>query len=210
MPPNTQPHGRNLRRIGSIALLCCALLGAWALHGEARAPLPSAGDDAAVAASAVAPNPASATPTGTAVTTPSVRVAPAAVRPAAPPPAEANAPVDPKALERREQARDLLRMLRSRMGGAELMSVVGHEVAASQVYPYVEGWVDTVLALDPELALVLASDIDALLCDPTTTPTKHLVLQHLLEREPSFAGERGAACARSASKNDVMNLKETP
>ena len=101
-------------------------------------------------------------------------------------------------------------MLRSRMGGAELMAVVGPELAASQLYPYVEGWVDTVLALDPELALVLASDIDALLCDPATTPTKQLVLRHLLEREPSFAGERGVACARAAATKNVTNREQTP
>jgi hypothetical protein len=119
-------------------------------------------------------------------------------------------PGEPDAPQRGEQARDLLRMLRSRMGGAEMISVLGHEVAASQVYPYVEGWVDTVLALDPELARVLAPDMDALLCDSATTPAMHLVLRRLLEREPSFAGERGAACARSASNHNVTNHDETP
>jgi hypothetical protein len=128
---------------------------------------------------------------------------------AASPTAKGHIAVEQGSLEpqRAERASAMFRHLEGQIAEAtRFFGPVGTEAAANHVLPYLEGWMDAALQLDPNLADDMSAHIDSLLCDKTSSEIEKLTLLRMSAQEPLFATERGLRCV--ISEHTTGGLKE--
>jgi hypothetical protein len=99
-------------------------------------------------------------------------------------------PVEAAALEdeavaqryRTQQAHDLINLVRGRVARVERRTRdEGAEAAANQAYVYLQGWLDGVVRVAPDLVDELATEVERSLCTDDTSDAELMVMSRLLQ-----------------------------
>jgi hypothetical protein len=95
---------------------------------------------------------------------------------------------------RAEQAKLVVKGLRSLGVKPEARRFPSVLAASTQVWPYVEGWMSAIQTVSPEVLEDVGNEIEASLCDPATQPIQQMLLVRMGEHDPLFVSQRGLGC----------------
>jgi hypothetical protein len=124
-------------------------------------------------------------------------------------------PIDPEALRdeaeaqryRSEQAGDLANLVRART--ARMLGRSPNEppeAAANQTFVYLQGWLDGVMRLAPDLVDELALEVEQSFCAEATSAAELIVMSRVVQAMPELANPGGFEClfARSPKEDAVL------
>ena len=108
---------------------------------------------------------------------------------------------------RKEQAHDLMNLLRARVTEADqLTRGADPEAAANQSFLYLMGWIDSVTRTAPDMVDELAAEVDESMCNKGTSPTELIVMSRVLMRMPELADSKGFDCLFSQHGSEDVVL----
>jgi hypothetical protein len=121
-------------------------------------------------------------------------------------PADACQQSDPEGEQRyrSEQSRELLGVLRTRLGLVERLPNAGSpEAVLGALDPYIEGWTDSLVRTGPDLADEIAAELEATMCDSSATPTQLTLRARVIQRMPELGNARGIDCVVARGTEDL-------
>jgi hypothetical protein len=108
---------------------------------------------------------------------------------------------------RKEQARDLMQLVRDKLRFAQLVQPAElPEAIANQSLLYVEAWTDTVARLGPDMLDELAAELEADLCAADTRPAELVTIGRILAKLPELANAAGFECVFSRQPAEDIAL----